>query len=299
MSASTDTPTQNQDIFRDLLCSGAPAHRYLLPSNTIEHRSQFPFLTLPGGMMEKYNAENPVDPNNTEVVMLFSGHPQGEPSFPFIKLPAEIRNMIYFLLLAGRTIVLNIPYCSPVRYFAVRSGRFLPAVLAEHPQPEIRHIDGSSFLRQDSLTIGLLGTSRQIYNETCAIPYTSNTFSIHVGLLPLWLDRRMYTQLRVLRSLKLTGHMYSTTDDYSFMSTMYEAAGFLTGLRELDITIVVNTKMAIRGEGAAWLMGVETFLGGNVTGHVEVNPVSGPAGGRWRVSGGEEAVRRLNEKLGG
>jgi hypothetical protein len=299
MSASTETPTENQDIFRDLLCNGATAHRYPLPSNIIEHRSQFPFLTLPGGMVEKHNVDDPVDPNNTEAVMPFSGNPQGESSFPFTKLPAEIRNMIYFLLLAGRTIMLNIPYSSPVRYFAVRSGRFLPAVLAEHPQPEICHIDGSSFLRQDSLTIGLLGTSRQIYNETCAIPYISNTFSIHAGLLPLWLNRRMYTQLQVIRSLKLTGHMYSTTDNYSFLSAMTEAAGFLTGLRELDITMVVNTKMAIRGEGAGWLMAVEVLLGGNLEGHVEVNPVSGPAGWRWRVFGGEEAVRRLNEKFGG
>jgi len=236
--------------------------------------------------------------NNMDI-MPFAMAPPAETPFPFLQLPAEIRNMIYFLLLAGRTITLGIPHSFPIRYFAVRCRRFLPAVLKRYPEPEIRHIDRSSFLHRDRVTIGLLGTCRQIYKETCAIPYIFNTFSIHSGLLSLWLERRMYAQLQVIRSLKLTGHVYSVMDSNSFLTTMNEAARLLTGLGELDVTIAMNAHLAIRGQEASWLRGVEAFLGRSVRGRLEVNPVSGPARWRWRRFGGEEGVRRLNERWGG
>jgi len=299
MSSTSPENLSKQSMFRDLLRADSLAPHYLLSSKSADHRTNFPFLMLPNDDKPQLSIKD-----DEFTVSTVAG-----PPFPFLKLPAEIRRVVYLFVLAGREITLTVPPPSSRTFFSPRSGRFLAKGLKTDSQPHItQFISPNVFRGPEILTIGLLSACSQIYLETREIPYTHNSFHIHTGILPLWLDRRMQFQVQALRKLSVTVHAYTWVEGWVFGDAMKEAKGLLEGLRSLEIEVVLNGTMAAKGgkhaKGwkVAWVEGVEVWIGGGLEGfkgEVKVITVSQKARVRWVRAGGKGVVRRLNKGLGG
>ena len=217
--------------------------------------------------------------NNRQTIMpppsiSSSDPPAPESSFPFLKLPAEIRNMIYHFLLANRIVKLGICYYREYLYFAQRSNRLRTDALKNNPHPDVNH-QAYGTREYAPLSIALLATCSQIYDEAHLIPYSLNTFSIRCELLPVWLDRRMQFQVQAIRKLTLKVYLCTKHETRVFREQMGEAVDMLTEVKELDLEIVMNSLVAHVGASALWVQGVEMWMGrGLEVARLRVEPVS-------------------------
>lgn len=212
----------------------------------------------------------------------------GNSPFPFLKLPAEIRNVVYGILMTGRTITL---------YPSSKFGGFTPKVLAAYRSRfrSKRLLDGSgcpafhlvtenywaydtSYDRSSfqfeaaSPLMAILSTCSQIHREAHPLPYTSNTFDIDGTLLFDFLERRTPSQLRALGSLSLEAYITTKRRDSTFRDQMLATAQILTGLEKLKIVVIPSSEVTTLGSRARWVKGVEAWMGrGLKVGRVEMS----------------------------
>lgn len=210
----------------------------------------------------------------------------GNSPFPFLTLPAEIRNVVYGILMTGRTL-----------YPSSKFGGFTPKVLACYRSRfrSKRLLDGSGcpafhlvtedYWASDTLSdtsssqfeaasplMAILSTCSQIHREAHLLPYTSNTFDIDGTLLFDFLERRTPSQLRALGSLSLKAGILTKRHDFTFRDQMLATAPILTGLEKLKIVLNLSAEVTAMGSRARWIKGVEAWMGrGLKVGRVEMS----------------------------
>ncbi|KAH7399643.1 hypothetical protein BKA66DRAFT_452267 [Pyrenochaeta sp. MPI-SDFR-AT-0127] len=148
--------------------------------------------------------------------------PQSQRDNLLLRLPAELRNRIYELVLGGRTY------------------RFKDTVCTNHARLDTseRHI------------FGLLYVCRQIHFETALLPYSMNIFSFRdfdISLYP-FLKERSPAQFRSLRSLELityqAGQMWAEPELFSENFT--EEVRVLARLPNLrHVRMIIDTKESL------------------------------------------------------
>ena len=168
------------------------------------------------------------------------------PHFPFLKLPAEIRNHIYHLLLANGTVEIH----NSGQQSRFGQERILVNTAAP-PYYGPRRARGNRYL------ISILLVCSQIYHEAYLIPYT-NTFVL-VRCSSTFLDNRTPAQLRVIRSLivacpVIRGGSY-------FRDFLHLAAEKLISLKELVVFVMIFRSGFQKGRSAPWIEGVEAWMG--------------------------------------
>lgn len=104
--------------------------------------------------------------------------------FPFMKLPAELRNRIYLFLLANGVMKIRSPYQEddPLHY-----DHRLSTYFRGHKLPPL----------------SLLRVCKSIYGETHLLLYRSNTFEMYSSEVAQFLQPRTPTQLCSMRSLTI------------------------------------------------------------------------------------------------
>jgi hypothetical protein len=208
----------------------------------------------------------------------------GKSPFPFLELPAEIRNVVYGILMTGRTITL---------YPSSNFGGFTPKVLACYRSRfrSKRLLDGSGCPAFHLVTENywgydrsssqfdvieplwtIISTCSQIHREAHLLPYTSNTFDLDGTLLFSFLERRTPSQLRALGSLSVKAFILTKRHDFTFRDQMLATAEILTGLEKLKIVVNPSSEVTTLGSRARWIKGVEAWMGrGLKVGRVEMS----------------------------
>lgn len=154
---------------------------------------------------------------------------------PFLKLPAEIRNMIYLLLLSNEIIhiVRSQPYKSPHDTRYPTNHVFKDTDSHIHQQ--------SSVNRDGPLSISILFACSQVYNEARLLPY-KNTFHIRYSALLQFLYARTPEQLRLMNYVELTVPLNSVARDDIVGEGMRRAATMLTSLEYLKLNIILDSR---------------------------------------------------------
>lgn len=138
-----------------------------------------------------------------------------ESSFPFLKLPAELRNMIYSLLLAQGTIKIR-------SINILRRGGPLWQERGAKYKP---------------ICLSLLQVCKHIYQEAQSFFYTRNTFKVCWDSATPFIRDRTPEQLRLISTLKINIDMASIYDYHWYQDLPYAVAK-LSGLKTLQLTIL-------------------------------------------------------------
>lgn len=175
--------------------------------------------------------------------------------FPFLKLPSEVRNMIYAFALTGNN--KTIPIC-PSQYPTHPPS--LSTILTSNPctfcqQP-----------RRPGMTpfpLSLLLACSQIYYEAHFLPYTLNIFAMPVDAFPGFLCARTPSQLPLLRSVSV--RCSNIISFLLFWDRIFSAAEPLTGLKTLRFILFNNifdqTCRTWLSQSSIWAKAVETWIG--------------------------------------
>lgn len=207
----------------------------------------------------------------------------GKSPFPFLKLPAEIRNVVYGILMPGRTIKLfpSNDFDGSIRKgLASYRSRFRSKRLLADPDRPVFHMVTAIFWACDKPSFpfemvapltAILSTCSQIHREAHLLPYTSNTFDIDGIFLLSFLERRTPSQLRALGSLSLQAFISTKRHDATFRDQMLAMAQLLPGLEKLEIVFNLSFEVTAMGSRARWIKGVEAWMGrGLKVGRVQI-----------------------------
>ena len=139
--------------------------------------------------------------------------------FPFLKLPAEIRNKIHKLLLGDRVIHIYIPEGRIINHRLVWSPRYAAYVHKE-----------------DFPLLTLLEVCKDIHKETSLLPFASNVFEVYGGTVVEFLQALTPAQLGSLRALTVHVRMIEDRRRFSeFYDRMQPVAQKLVGLEDLRL----------------------------------------------------------------
>lgn len=144
-----------------------------------------------------------------------------ESYFPFLRLPAELRNEIYSLLLTMGTIKIS---------------DFPGANYVQNPL----HATVARRLPYELLPLSLLQVCRDIYRETRLLLYESNTFKMWSWVAPQFLRARTPDQLRSLRSLTINAAIFCEGDIDAFQESMRDAAKRTSCLERFELNITIR-----------------------------------------------------------
>lgn len=140
---------------------------------------------------------------------------------PFFRLPAELRNMVYFYTLGGHIWTISM------------SG-------------------GKNKARADNAiehSLALLRVNRQIYAEACFFPYLYSTFAgRHNGHLGEWVQSLSNEQRASITSIKCDrrGHIVKGPLDFDVSPTFWMDVPHmlhwnLSGLRKIEVEVALST----------------------------------------------------------
>ncbi|MCJ1247051.1 hypothetical protein MMC30_004262 [Trapelia coarctata] len=189
-------------------------------------------------------------PINPQAVMLPSAKPT-ESHLSFLKLPAEVRNMIYLLLLSNRTIEL---ICSQPEKSA-HDSRYQQNHAFRDTNSHIYHQPTGNGNGNSPLSISILLACSQIYNEARLLPYT-NAFQIQHRVLLPFLTTRNPDQRPLIHSLTLAVDLDRADQDASVKQCFRKAAMMLKGLKYLHIIMTVNRPALRLGGNTLWVKSV-------------------------------------------
>lgn len=190
--------------------------------------------------------------------------PTGRPS-PFLKLPSEIRNMIYTAVLTNENSIIELDEHQYLSHPLSESG--LPTSKAccfcgEPKDPRPGNIP---------YPISFIRLCRKIYDETHLLPYTLNTFAVSPTRLLTFLHARTRGQLHSLRSLSIYARIYARSCDrnsFGNLRTVLSAAAAeeLPRLKQLQLDISTQSgherlKPSYARNAKALLEGLAAWLG--------------------------------------
>jgi hypothetical protein len=217
--------------------------------------------------------------------------------FPFLKLPAEIRNMIYLLLLSNRSIhILSFQPDNSIHESQYPTNHALRETNS--------HIDGqSSGNGDDLLSISILLACSRIYNEARLFPY-KNAFRFDHGTLLHFLDACTPEQRRLMHSVELIVRLTlnSLFQDEIVKDSMRRAATMLTSFECFKLNILFDrlgfvffrANIQHLGIRAIWIKLLGAWGGrGLKLGQVTVTILQRSSkSGRWQY-----LIRKLEEEL--
>lgn len=144
--------------------------------------------------------------------------------FPFLRLPAELRNKIYMYALGGKTWII-----------ALQGGRG-----SYQSQPDLDDVS--------THPMALLQSCRQVYAEASLFPYAYNTFEgWHGGHLHVWVQSLSHDQRTAVASIRRTQRSWviqSATglavSPFFWMDVPLMADWGLAGLKDIEIKVVLS-----------------------------------------------------------
>lgn len=140
-------------------------------------------------------------------------HESPESYFPFLALPAELRNRIYSLILT-------------------------------HGIVKSRDTQGRS-----PISLPLLRVCKQIHTEAHLLLYSTNTFVMYHTRIPEFLNLRTPDQLRSIRSVMFTGREDINGRFLHFQRSMKVAAESLPAVEKLELLISIPHRRIRDAEG--------------------------------------------------
>jgi len=193
------------------------------------------------------NTQELITPNPTSQQVMPPSDGSTESHFPFLALPAEMRNAIYSALLSNRTIKL---VASQPQESASDSG-LEESLACEDTNSDIYHQPTGRRIADGPLSISLLLVCLQIHNEARLFPY-NNTFQLQHSVLLPFLTARTPHQIYPIHSLTLAVSMDKVEQDAFVAKCFRTAAMKLTGLENLNIDMTVNRPILRLGGRALW-----------------------------------------------
>ena len=142
-----------------------------------------------------------------------------ESYFPFLWLPAELRNEIYSLLLTMGTITIS----------------DFPSNYVQNPL----RVTVARRLPYELLPLSLLQVCKDIYRGTRLLPYESNTFKMWSEVVRQFLRARTPNHLRSLRSLTIDAVICCEGSVDAFQESMQDAAKRTSCLKQFELNIKI------------------------------------------------------------
>ena len=189
-------------------------------------------------------------------------------TFPFLRLPTELRLMILKFVFGGHSIDIEYRHTfSDQETPSYRNRRGMQMIQTCRNRFSLLTNLFNPFIsyRRSDFDASLLFISRDFYSDTNRLIYSDNRFQIPIRFLKTFVDARSHVQQEAIRSTLVFGKMSTNSAAVKFRNVCYKALKALPSLKTLEICLkLVFYSVREAEENIKWIKGIAVLARGRL-----------------------------------